>query len=41
MVNDSVDDSCGEFMAEAALRLSNPRTAANTMHPTTEERVRK
>jgi hypothetical protein len=39
-VNDNVDDSCGKFMAEAALRLRVPRTAANAMHATTKERFR-
>jgi len=40
-VKDTVADPCGEFMAEAADRLSMPRTAASTMHPTTKERLRK
>ena len=39
-VKDSVDDSCGMFMAEAAPRLRVPRIAANTMDPTTKERFR-
>jgi hypothetical protein len=40
-VKDIDADACGAFIAEAALRLSMPRTAASTMHPKTKERLRK
>ena len=39
-VNNSVDDPCGKFIADAALRLRMPRSAANTTQPTTKERFR-